>query len=187
MDSILECSKRTVTKIAIRMKLSCFNCGWDKARCDLHHIVPQSKGGTDSPSNLTYICPNCHRLAHTGKLMVFRTFEEVIGDEWKNFYNVTPVKKTKRLFTGKIFSSREDVLQNARQKRTEKAVAKAKAVLDDFVKAEIDLTVYGWKEKASKVLNVSPQKVTWYLQKYAPHLLEDALTRNKTTIRLTKI
>lgn len=42
----------------------CSRCGWDKARCDVHHIVPRSKGGLNKLSNAEVICPNCHRLHH---------------------------------------------------------------------------------------------------------------------------
>ena len=50
-------------------------CGWTKeflevnnTTCDIHHIVPRRKGGDDSFSNLTPICPNSHRLADKGRI-----------------------------------------------------------------------------------------------------------------------
>lgn len=46
----------------------CCVCGWNKARCEIHHIIPKSKGGTSSPNNLIVLCPNCHKLAHLNKL-----------------------------------------------------------------------------------------------------------------------
>jgi len=46
----------------------CFVCKWDKATCDVHHIVSRRKGGTDAPTNLIVTCPNCHRLIHQGIL-----------------------------------------------------------------------------------------------------------------------
>ena len=42
----------------------CSRCGWDKAMCDVHHIVPRSKGGLNKLSNAEVICPNCHRVHH---------------------------------------------------------------------------------------------------------------------------
>ncbi len=33
---------------------------------DLHHIVQVSESGTNAPSNLLCICPNCHALHHRG-------------------------------------------------------------------------------------------------------------------------
>src|SRR4051812_29981280 len=33
---------------------------------DMHHIWEVSAGGTDDPSNLIALCPNCHNLYHRG-------------------------------------------------------------------------------------------------------------------------
>jgi len=69
------------------MKLACFTCGWNEALCDIHHILPKKQGGTNDHSNLTVICPNCHRIAHERKQTTgFKTIEEVVGDSWKEFY-----------------------------------------------------------------------------------------------------
>lgn len=66
--SIMEVSSRTASKIIKRMKIPCSKCGWyvEGVVGDLHHIVEKKNGGTDDMSNLTYICPNCHRLVHSG-------------------------------------------------------------------------------------------------------------------------
>lgn len=42
----------------------CQKCGWDKARCDVHHKEEKSKGGIHSLSNAMVLCPNCHRIEH---------------------------------------------------------------------------------------------------------------------------
>lgn len=42
----------------------CNRCGWDKARCDVHHLIPRSSGGLNVISNGEVICPNCHRIEH---------------------------------------------------------------------------------------------------------------------------
>lgn len=31
---------------------------------EIHHIVGQSEGGSDDPSNLIVLCPNCHQHRH---------------------------------------------------------------------------------------------------------------------------
>lgn len=66
-NSILELSKRTAIKILRRMNLPCSCCGFyiEGVSLDLHHIISRATGGKDDMSNLTYICPNCHRIAHT--------------------------------------------------------------------------------------------------------------------------
>ena len=43
---------------------SCVKCGWDKARCDVHHITPRSRGGLNTIANGVVLCPNCHRIEH---------------------------------------------------------------------------------------------------------------------------
>lgn len=84
--SLKELSKRTVSKIFRRMQLGCSACGWDKCVCDLHHIVPKVRGGLDTHNNLSYLCPNCHRLVHNGQLKIFITLKDQIKDTWKKYY-----------------------------------------------------------------------------------------------------
>ena len=91
--SILELSRRTVSKIVQRLRLSCFNCGWNKTVSDIHHIIPKSLGGTDAHYNLTYLCPNCHRLAHANKIKHFITIQEKVTlQDIKSVYNCSPIK-----------------------------------------------------------------------------------------------
>ena len=85
-QSLLDMSKRTSSKIMKRMGLGCFTCGWNLGSCDIHHILPVSKGGSNDNSNLTYICPNCHRLAHEHKITEFTSVKEKIDEEWRKFY-----------------------------------------------------------------------------------------------------
>lgn len=64
-----------------RLKLvytDCFKCGWNLSTCDVHHIIPRRKGGTDKLSNLTVLCPNCHRLADRGILTDFLTVSDKV-------------------------------------------------------------------------------------------------------------
>jgi predicted restriction endonuclease len=86
--TILELSTRTVSKICRRLNLACSRCGWDKETGDIHHIVPRKQGGTDDHRNLTYLCPNCHRLADRGKIgpQDLITLDNYIKDEWLKVY-----------------------------------------------------------------------------------------------------
>lgn len=34
---------------------------------DIHHIIPRREGGSDEPSNLMLLRPNCHRQLHHGR------------------------------------------------------------------------------------------------------------------------
>ena len=92
VDNLYEMSGRTITKILKRMKLPCFSCGWQVEGVvgDVHHILPKKNGGTDDPSNLTYLCPNCHRLAHAQILPQedLKSIASEIGERWKKFYYV---------------------------------------------------------------------------------------------------
>lgn len=44
----------------------CERCGWDAARCDVHHREPKSRGGLHTIANAIVLCPNCHRIEHEG-------------------------------------------------------------------------------------------------------------------------
>ena len=92
LHSILDVSKRTSIKILKRMKLPCSNCNWyvPNVAGDLHHIVEKKNGGSDDNDNLSYICPNCHRLVHSGiiKSNELISLQDYIGDEWKQYYFV---------------------------------------------------------------------------------------------------
>lgn len=92
--SILDLSKRTVSKVILRMQLPCSCCGvyvpgvvWD-----IHHIKPRSQGGSDSADNLTYICPNCHRICHTDASLLVKPlislvdFLKSVGKRWQDYY-----------------------------------------------------------------------------------------------------
>jgi len=86
--NIFEVSPQTSYKIIHRLNLSCFICSWNKAHCDLHHIKGRLVSDPNTHSNITYVCPNCHRLIHRGIIDIknVKTFENVVGDSWKNFY-----------------------------------------------------------------------------------------------------
>jgi len=59
-------------KVAKLKKRGCEICKWSKASCDIHHITPISKGGTNCLSNLITLCPNHHRLADQGTITQVR-------------------------------------------------------------------------------------------------------------------
>lgn len=92
--SILEVSKRTISKIVRRMELPCSCCGFYKegVALDFHHINPRKKGGKDDMSNLTYICPNCHRIAHTDLSLLEKPLVSIeqqlkeLNKNWLDFY-----------------------------------------------------------------------------------------------------
>ena len=56
----------------------CQICKWDKANCDVHHIVPRKDGGTEEWTNKIVLCPNCHRMTHHG-IITEEELKEYIG------------------------------------------------------------------------------------------------------------
>lgn len=87
--TLFDFSKRTISKILNRMDIGCSICGWNKTICDIHHIIERKNGGTDDHSNLTYVCPNCHRMIHNNLLNPKMNLLEQIGDSWKDYYGIS--------------------------------------------------------------------------------------------------
>lgn len=58
-------TRHSWAKAAIRQYGNkCQLCGWDKARCDVHHKTMKSIGGPHTLENAIVLCPNCHRIEH---------------------------------------------------------------------------------------------------------------------------
>ncbi len=57
--------KKFTDKVKEKYGSSCEICKWSKARCDVHHIIPLCKGGTNDYDNVIVLCPNHHRIADT--------------------------------------------------------------------------------------------------------------------------
>ena len=49
-------------KIRKREQGKCFFCG--APATEVHHIIPLSRGGTNSPLNMVLVCHRCHELRH---------------------------------------------------------------------------------------------------------------------------
>jgi len=85
---LFDLSSRTVTKILKRMKIGCSRCGWNQASCDLHHIHGRKIENSHDHTNLSLLCPNCHRLVSEKKIVTenLQNLFDQIGDSWKDFY-----------------------------------------------------------------------------------------------------
>lgn len=86
--NLYELSSRTRIKILERLEISCSKCGWDCCIGDMHHIQGRKIKDCHNHNNLSYLCPNCHRLVHKGLININNliSMEEQIGDEWKKHY-----------------------------------------------------------------------------------------------------
>lgn len=94
IKSIQDVSSRTASKILKRLELPCSCCGiyFPGVVFDIHHIISRKNGGVDDMTNITYICPNCHRIAHTnesllpGKLVPLVEQLKSLGKDWFDYY-----------------------------------------------------------------------------------------------------
>lgn len=89
--SIFDFSKRTISKIFSRGNIKCALCGWNNATCDIHHIIPKRKGGSNDNCNLIIVCPNCHRELHSHTLNIsneqlFKKSIKTIWEELLKYY-----------------------------------------------------------------------------------------------------
>lgn len=88
ITSIYEASHRTRLKIIRRLALPCSQCGWSEAHCDTHHIRGRKVADPHNHRNLCLLCPNCHRLAHIGKIKPedLTTLEDYLPKDWADLY-----------------------------------------------------------------------------------------------------
>ena len=91
IKSILELSKRSVSKILKRANTKCSICRWNEAVCDIHHIKSKKNKGTNDIDNLIIVCPNCHRIIHSKKKYSEEYLKEknisITLNNWKDFYH----------------------------------------------------------------------------------------------------
>ena len=81
--SIYELTTSTRNLILEQLKIGCSRCGWNEEKCDFHHISGRNIEDEHTHVNLSYLCPNCHRIAHNRDIQL-TTFEMQVGDKWKN-------------------------------------------------------------------------------------------------------
>jgi predicted HNH restriction endonuclease len=55
--------------------------------CDIHHINGRDVENPDAMVNLTYLCPNCHRMAHRGLLEDIVSVDEQLLPEEEAYVN----------------------------------------------------------------------------------------------------
>jgi hypothetical protein len=167
VKSILELSTRTVQKILKRMwidgKLKCSNCGWNKTMCDIHHIQGKKIENPDSHDNLTYICPNCHRLAHRNILKNFVTLTEQIGDNWIEYaYSIRIFKSDEE---NKL---KKEIIEKNKILKENKIINRKLIVLNN----NIDYSKFGWGIPLSKLFKISPQKTKIWVKNNMPEFYE---------------
>ena len=56
----------------------------NRMHVDIHHLVPFSRGGPHTPSNLACLCSAHHRLLHKGHLSIRGDAEHTLRFEFPN-------------------------------------------------------------------------------------------------------
>jgi len=59
--SFLAFSKELKKQVRKEQKGVCADCGEKPKKLEIHHIIPQSMGGSDTRDNAVGLCPNCHQ------------------------------------------------------------------------------------------------------------------------------
>lgn len=88
ITSIYDVSTRTIQKILKRVGVGCCICGWNESTCDIHHINGRKIENCNNHSNLTILCPNCHRKTHDGLINKDKLIPltQILPSNWQDFY-----------------------------------------------------------------------------------------------------
>ena len=94
IKTLFDVSTRTASKIIQRMlddpnfEFGCSHCGWNETIGDLHHIHGRKIDDCDNHSNISYLCPNCHRKVHKGLIKTEDIVNLIdhLGDNWKRYW-----------------------------------------------------------------------------------------------------
>ena len=168
--SILGVTKRTLKKIIIRLNIGCSSCGWNDCVGDIHHIIPQSKGGTHDHSNLTYLCPNCHRKVHNNQVVEYKTLQEQVGDRWLDFYFPEKAGIDNSFIKRKIFEKNQNRLFRS------VSIEKYKELI---LNSDIDFSKIGWVKQVSEIIGICPQKTGQWMFHNMPDFYETCYKRKK--------
>lgn len=163
--------------------LGCSECGWNKASCDVHHIVSRAEGGSDLLSNLTYVCPNCHRLAHSGLLSKFVTIGEQVEVGWREFFEVRREMILQRF---KEAAKKKQNISKHNSVRRDIRNSNAPEIVKQLRESNIDFQKYGWAKKAAPIVGIAPQKVRTWIEEFAPDLVANAFKRIPLVDNLVK-
>ena len=58
--SFLAFSEELKKQVRKEQKGICADCGGKPKKLQIHHIIPQSMGGSDTRDNAVGLCPECH-------------------------------------------------------------------------------------------------------------------------------
>lgn len=156
MKSVLELSKRTVSKLLKRAKRKCSICGWDDASIDIHHIIEFANGGTDDMDNLVTVCPNCHRKIHEHgsgfksvsdlkEMSLDKTFPD-----WEKYYKLCNCKKVVNKIRNKKCKVCGEQIYNTRTFCSTKCAGKEARIIN-WDEVDLEKLLYENNNNFSKV------------------------------------
>ena len=119
-------SARTRYKIFVRDNFTCQYCGQnisddENIKLEVEHVIPKSKGGTDTFNNLVTSCFRCNRGKYSDSPIVFTTKHTTISKTSKgmNFYsNFQEFCEKNQLSKAEAIKILEDKLKVMRLKNT---------------------------------------------------------------------
>ena len=92
-----------------RDRCQCIECGKKNTRFEVHHIIPQSKGGVDTISNLATLCPECHTKTFGQEEQFADRYYSLIGSTG----NINGLANAQRVMQGKTWL-REQLTQRGK-------------------------------------------------------------------------
>jgi hypothetical protein len=181
--------KDILLKNGIEYKCSeCEISEWNNKKLSLHLDLINGINNDNRIDNLRFLCPNCHSLTDTycGKnngvkysvktkkitdetllksMKVSKTVVEALNNvgmagagNYNRIYKLAEIHKIEHLYSPKI---------------------KNEIIIQKLKNSNIDFSVFGWVEKASKIINITPQKTRSWIFRNCPELLENAFLRSK--------
>jgi Zn finger protein HypA/HybF involved in hydrogenase expression len=165
LDDILNGMHPTYSTNKLKVRLlkeglkqnRCEECGikneWNNRPLVLHLDHINGISNDHALSNLRMLCPNCHSQTETyvGKN---KTKERRVSVRGK-------LNERKRVAAAQRLST-------IREKKHCEIEIKKELILS----SGIDFLKLGWKTKVAKILDITPQKVTYWCSKHIPELLE---------------
>ena len=167
----------------------CVECGiseWQGQKLSLHldHINGNNTDNDDY--NLRFLCPNCHSLTLTycGKnnKSGFGSINKKVSDEilLKSMNGCLTVKDSLTNVGLSGAANYQRVYRLAQKNNIIHLMEpklKNKFLSENLKNSNIDFSVFGWVEEASKVIGIKPQKTRAWIARNCPEVLENAFLR----------
>lgn len=185
-------SRHKIKSTIIREDLlnySCAVCGiseWLGNDISLHLDHINGNRNDNRLSNLRFLCPNCHSQTSTyaGKknkikysIKMFKVNDEELLEAMKKTDNPSKALKSVGLAGGgnyqRIFrlARKHNILNHM------SIVDINKIKVEKLKESNIDNTKFGWINKVAKIIDITPQRVRYWLSKNYPDLLENSFEK----------